>query len=539
VFVTSFALRKWRETGGKGNKMNRNKNRFLTLIFSCFFGIFVIGNAWSDHTYGGITFTCGRGQASPDGTANGCNWNFSSGYQRPKGCYGAAACPNQQATGYQYMTCSNLFLTCKDDAVSSGGSQKDVALRQSGCTLYCEACRFGDYTGRYPVAYSNGSHKTCAECNQVTAGTYSSCGVSGLVCKYEYERVSANGGNAYDCVCTSSDRYTSLGSSCWKCPSNTVATCSNSGGFGNCLQSGYYKVQHKTSTDQYYGKYECRKCPYIDNYSTLSLSTDDPNSISGSWATSRCTRDAPEVTDQATGCRYTIRYQPDASCTNANSDGKYKYSTASLPDASTMTDSSSSYNRCDWKATKTFTYVPNGYRVVNGQCQPCPVGYFGIDRSCHPCPYYPGSSSDALSWSRGTTASTGSVGTQCYYDNGQTITHGTHGDYMNGVCYLNTNVSITYYLQNLQCQNFQYIYDQMTSIYCAGQDGQGYYDCSQRVQASIMQVAGLNGYPSYMYASDDGTSESEATILFMRRVMHFGDAQQAGCTWEFNMYAYD
>ena len=282
-----------------------------------------------------------------------------------------------------------------------------------------------------------------------------------------------------------------------ECSYNTV-TCTNIA----------YKVAYKTKPSCWvgdncyaylpllYGKYECRSCPDVNNYSDFGSGGSNAYNMSqNGWtwsSTSRCTANQNELATDAAGCKYKWQnVTPTSDCagiTEGSGAGTdVIYSTEELPNRTRMSDS----NSCDYTGQKVYSDVPAGYgaknnSTMNATCEPCTgnkwndgthttcqnlpahatvnsdntgficdVGYFAsYGDTCVRCPMNVDMETAYSSWDYGTTSDAGatSVGA-CYYYNNNNMTDTSGTIYTGGACFFNDSSFSGYYILCLSIES--------------------------------------------------------------------------------------
>ena len=264
-FSPLFVSYKWRKTGGKGNKMNRNKNRYLSFIFACFLGMFaLVGNAF----------------AAACNTYNTEYYNFTNPDSNEVECI-AWNCP---ATGAEKA--ARHISSCGGgngsyDYICASGYTRQAVKRYEGSAWHWQyECRCSSKKYEYygdasiPSAHSADNWNfTCKSCGSkgtnyplLTCGWGgSTVGFADYVCNTGFTVTDT--GSGLSCAC-GTDMYIYTEASgvkaCIHCPYlpynsgqfTGISTCGN----GTFTCSNGYIRSRQDGTDHYDYGYACANC---------------------------------------------------------------------------------------------------------------------------------------------------------------------------------------------------------------------------------------------------------------------------------------
>ena len=511
--------------------MNRNKNRFLSIVFSCFLGMFVVNNAFAS---GNCSSSCNSSNLynytdcyynSYTNKCRKCPSSSEASYwkQRSADVFGGSmysANPSYGKCGYSNASNTPRFECGYMPATNSSCNDSNYRryYYNSGSDLVCSKCEDG-LSGRYPIYYESGDWysqsggtaiKYCHQCpSDLDASGVKSCGYDGFTCKDNYTKTltslpdTAMGSycykDGYQCVCEDDgNHYVGYNSVyCGSCSGESDNYDRQSCGYNTyTCKTHAYKIAYKTKPSgtwmqYYYGKYQCARCPYINNSSAFGISgSSDPYYMSmNGWtwsSTSRCTATQSSYQYDSNNCRYKWKnITPVSSCagvTEGSGAGTdVPYSTESLPNATNMLLSTG----CDYTGQKSYDQVPAGYGVtsnntINATCSACTgnkwndgtytacqdlpahatvksdhtgyvcaAGYFAKDGDCVRCPMNLDFELAYSDWDYGTTSDAGATSvSQCYVTGSEAngSDDGTGFKYTGGMCPYNQSNFNGYYL---------------------------------------------------------------------------------------------
>ena len=274
----------------------------------------------------------------------------------------------------------------------------------------------------------------CMQCPKLTQNErwsmgIASCSYDGFECRGVYNKVKVTGkydplsnqnGAGYECQCSGNWKnnygndagpvYVGWDGYCGRCPinqgtyydqwtkmktcNNTTYTCAD--GYYRAVNGSYGSISKAddpglgASLTSVYGAYICTACPHIANADDLGLTANylgGSMGVTGTFSTtSRCTVTTNERTwadptsGNVTECKYRLtNLKPVSSCAGTTSTAtvlhSVEYSLEADPDYGYLKDAGS----CNYTATTTYTYAPEGWGWSGGVCAPCPSGTYSTE----------------------------------------------------------------------------------------------------------------------------------------------------------------